>query len=82
MMSARHYNASLKVGPHLPNSKSNCYRIWELTSNLGLSDVERAFVHVDYEDAHDVATEHKALYEVLEPKEPLSKRIKQKFTRN
>ncbi|RDL40125.1 Uncharacterized protein BP5553_00104 [Venustampulla echinocandica] len=48
----------------------------------GLSDVERAFVHVDYEDAHDVGTEHKALYEIREPKEPLSKRIKQKFTKN
>ncbi|CAG8978122.1 hypothetical protein HYALB_00000796 [Hymenoscyphus albidus] len=50
----------------------------------GLSDVERAFVHVDYEDEHDVGTEHKALYEVKvkEPKVSVSERIKQKFTRN
>ncbi|KAI1802012.1 cation efflux family-domain-containing protein [Daldinia bambusicola] len=29
----------------------------------GLSDVERAFVHVDYDDDHDVYQEHKPLYE-------------------
>ncbi len=29
----------------------------------GLADVERAFVHVDYENAHDVNLEHKPLYE-------------------
>lgn len=29
----------------------------------GLADVERAFVHVDYEDEHDVYEEHKPLYE-------------------
>lgn len=30
---------------------------------IGLADVERAFVHVDYEDEHDVHEEHKPLYE-------------------
>ncbi|KAK6210560.1 hypothetical protein LQW54_006043 [Pestalotiopsis sp. IQ-011] len=29
----------------------------------GLGDVERAFVHVDYEHDHDIHTEHKPLYE-------------------
>lgn len=29
----------------------------------GLADVERAFVHVDYEHEHDISTEHKPLYE-------------------
>ncbi|KAI1498970.1 cation efflux family-domain-containing protein [Biscogniauxia marginata] len=29
----------------------------------GLGDVERAFVHVDYDDAHDPHEEHKPLYE-------------------
>ena len=50
----------------------------------GLSDVERAFVHVDYEDSHDITTEHKALYEAktVEAKAPLSERIKQMFTRS
>jgi hypothetical protein len=50
----------------------------------GLSDVERAFVHVDYEDAHDIATEHKALYEakVVEVKAPIAERIKNKFKRD
>ncbi|TLS30023.1 hypothetical protein PpBr36_03338 [Pyricularia pennisetigena] len=33
----------------------------------GLGDVERAFVHVDYEHEHDVYEEHKPLY-VREPK--------------
>ncbi|KAH8701196.1 cation efflux family-domain-containing protein [Phaeosphaeriaceae sp. PMI808] len=30
----------------------------------GLADVERAYVHVDYEDEHDINEEHKPLYEV------------------
>jgi hypothetical protein len=46
---------------------------------LGLSDVERAFVHVDYEDSHDVGTEHKALYDIQESKEPFAQRIQQRF---
>ncbi|SPO04852.1 related to Metal tolerance protein 7 [Cephalotrichum gorgonifer] len=29
----------------------------------GLADVERAFVHVDYEDDHDIHEEHKPLYD-------------------
>ena len=29
----------------------------------GLADVERAFVHVDYENDHDPHHEHKPLYE-------------------
>ena len=29
----------------------------------GLADVERAFVHVDYEHEHDIHEEHKPLYE-------------------
>lgn len=45
----------------------------------GLSDVERAFVHVDYDFEHDVFEEHKALYEKQKPKEvkrPLAERVK------
>jgi hypothetical protein len=34
----------------------------------GLADVERAFVHVDYEDEHDVHEEHKPLYEKKQKK--------------
>ncbi|KAK0629009.1 cation efflux family-domain-containing protein [Bombardia bombarda] len=34
----------------------------------GLASVERAFVHVDYEDAHDPHEEHKPLYEKPEKK--------------
>jgi hypothetical protein len=44
-----------------------------------LSDVERAFVHVDYDGLHDVSEEHKPLYEAREPKEPFVKRIREKF---
>lgn len=33
---------------------------------VGLSDVERAFVHVDYEHDHDPHKEHKPLYEKKE----------------
>ena len=47
--------------------------------SIGLADVERAFVHVDYEDSHNISTEHKALYEVEGPKIPLLQRIKQKM---
>ncbi|KAJ2904670.1 uncharacterized protein MKZ38_007411 [Zalerion maritima] len=44
----------------------------------GLVDVERAFVHVDYEHEHDVYEEHKPLYEakVKESKMPLRDRMK------
>lgn len=41
----------------------------------GLADVERAFVHVDYDALHDVYEEHKALYEKKPPKKPLAERI-------
>lgn len=34
----------------------------------GLADVERAFVHVDYEHEHSVWEEHKPLYEPSEPR--------------
>jgi hypothetical protein len=34
----------------------------------GLGDVERAFVHVDYEDDHDINEEHKPLYQKREPR--------------
>lgn len=36
----------------------------------GLGDVERAFVHVDYEDSHDINEEHKPLFEKKEKKNP------------
>ncbi|TDZ44728.1 Metal tolerance protein 7 [Colletotrichum trifolii] len=34
----------------------------------GLADVERAFVHVDWEDTHSIQNEHKALYGKIEKK--------------
>ncbi|KAH6688259.1 hypothetical protein F5X68DRAFT_168047 [Plectosphaerella plurivora] len=40
----------------------------------GLGDVERAFVHVDYEDEHDINEEHKPLFEKKEKKLPQEKR--------
>ncbi|CZT52580.1 related to Metal tolerance protein 7 [Rhynchosporium secalis] len=47
----------------------------------GLGDVERAFVHVDYEDTHSIQTEHKALYEVKTKgvREPIIERIQKKI---
>lgn len=46
---------------------------------LGLSDVERAFVHVDYDDEHSIGEEHKPLYEIEAPKGPLVERFKGRF---
>ncbi|TVY16591.1 Metal tolerance protein 10 [Lachnellula arida] len=45
----------------------------------GLSDVERAFVHVDYEGEHNISEEHKPLYTAQEPKQPFAQRVKDKF---
>lgn len=36
--------------------------IQRVNSIAGLSNVERAFVHVDYDDDHDIYEEHKKLY--------------------
>ncbi|CAG5152535.1 uncharacterized protein ALTATR162_LOCUS2809 [Alternaria atra] len=41
----------------------------------GLADVERAYVHVDYESEHDIFEEHKPLYEVTQSK-TIKERIK------
>ncbi|TVY91128.1 Metal tolerance protein [Lachnellula willkommii] len=45
----------------------------------GLSDVERAFVHVDYEGEHNISEEHKPLYTAQEPKQPFAQRVREKF---
>ncbi|KAF2878264.1 cation diffusion facilitator 1 [Massariosphaeria phaeospora] len=42
----------------------------------GLADVERAYVHVDYENEHDIHEEHKPLYEVTE-RRSIKQRVKQ-----
>jgi hypothetical protein len=34
----------------------------------GLADVERAFVHVDYEFEHDIHEEHKPLFDRTKPR--------------
>ena len=47
--------------------------------DIGLADVERAFVHVDYDGIHDVSEEHKPLYEPEEPKAPLGERVREKL---
>ncbi|CAA9963878.1 Cation efflux family protein [Pyrenophora teres f. maculata] len=41
----------------------------------GLADVERAYVHVDYEDVHDIYEEHKPLYEVTQSR-TIKERVK------
>ncbi|KUJ16961.1 uncharacterized protein LY89DRAFT_646023 [Mollisia scopiformis] len=45
----------------------------------GLADVERAFVHVDYDGIHDITEEHKPLYSPQEVKAPLLERMKEKL---
>ncbi|APA07471.1 hypothetical protein SS1G_01056 [Sclerotinia sclerotiorum 1980 UF-70] len=47
----------------------------------GLADVERAFVHVDYDDLHDIFEEHKPLYEIQGPKVPIYERVRERFKR-
>ncbi|KAH3914941.1 hypothetical protein HBI56_017640 [Parastagonospora nodorum] len=44
----------------------------------GLADVERAYVHVDYEGHHDIHEEHKPLYEVTQ-KRTIKERAKALF---
>ena len=44
-----------------------------------MADVERAFVHVDYDDLHDIFEEHKPLYEIQEPKVPIYERVRERF---
>jgi hypothetical protein len=43
---------------------------------IGLADVERAYVHVDYENDHDIHEEHKPLYEVT-AKRSIKQRVKE-----
>ncbi|KAF2119026.1 cation diffusion facilitator 1 [Lophiotrema nucula] len=42
----------------------------------GLAEVERAYVHVDYENEHDIHEEHKPLYEVTE-RRSIKQRVKE-----
>ncbi|CAI6333891.1 unnamed protein product [Periconia digitata] len=46
----------------------------------GLADVERAYVHVDYENEHDIHEEHKPLYEVTESRS-IRQRVKELLSR-
>jgi hypothetical protein len=48
---------------------------------IGLADVERAYVHVDYENEHDINEEHKPLYEVTE-RRSIKQRVKALLSRN
>lgn len=59
MMLLSHYSERLKVNlfycPCRPDKYANVF--------AGLGDVERAFVHVDYECEHNIHEEHKPLYD-------------------
>ncbi|KAJ4287658.1 hypothetical protein N0V90_012361 [Kalmusia sp. IMI 367209] len=46
----------------------------------GLADVERAYVHVDYENDHDINEEHKPLYEITE-RRSIKQRVKELLSR-
>jgi hypothetical protein len=43
--------------------------------------VERAYVHVDYENEHDINEEHKPLYEITE-RRSIKQRVKALLSRN
>jgi divalent metal cation (Fe/Co/Zn/Cd) transporter len=42
----------------------------------GLADVERAFVHVDYDYEHDISEEHRPLYDMGGPTHSIRALIK------
>lgn len=46
----------------------------------GLADVERAYVHVDYEDEHDIMEEHKPLYDNTE-RRSIGQRVRELWSR-
>lgn len=48
----------------------------------GLADVERAFVHVDYDYMHDVNEEHRPLYEIGGTKHSIRALAKRLWTKN
>lgn len=47
----------------------------------GLADVERAFVHVDYDYEHDVNEEHRPLYEIGGPGHSIRALLKRLFAK-
>ncbi|KAH7112163.1 cation efflux family-domain-containing protein [Dendryphion nanum] len=47
----------------------------------GLADVERAYVHVDYENDHDIYEEHKPMYDVTQ-RRSIKQRVKEIFGRS
>jgi hypothetical protein len=76
-MSASRCNASLKVN----RCPLRSYTVWTMLTRLGLADVERAYVHVDYENDHDPKEEHKPLYEVT-AKRSIKQRVKELLSRS
>lgn len=52
-----------------------------LTQSTGLADVERAYVHVDYEDEHCIHEEHKPMYHVRESRS-IKQRVKELLSRS
>jgi hypothetical protein len=52
-----------------------------LTLSPGLADVERAYVHVDYEDEHCIHEEHKPMYDVRE-RRSIKQRVKELLSRS
>ncbi|KAJ5942248.1 hypothetical protein N7516_002416 [Penicillium verrucosum] len=48
----------------------------------GLADVERAFVHVDYDYLHDVNEEHRPLYEIGGAKHSIRALVKRLWSKN
>jgi hypothetical protein len=72
MTLARLYNESLKVSSQIYDL---CGSPDPDLPRIGLADVERAYVHVDYENEHDIKEEHKPLYEITE-RRSIKQRVK------
>lgn len=76
-MSVSRCNASLKVS-RCPQEE---YNAWTMLTQSGLADVERAYVHVDYENDHDPKEEHKPLYEIT-ARRSIKQRVKELLSRS
>jgi hypothetical protein len=48
----------------------------------GLADVERAFVHVDYDYSHDIHEEHRPVYAASEPDSSIRSLVKRFLFKN
>jgi hypothetical protein len=60
------HDVSQTLQRKLEGMSTHLHAYEKFSFSIGLADVERAYVHVDYEDEHDIKEEHKPLYEVTQ----------------